>query len=271
MPELPEVETIRLQLEPRLTDRRIIDAGSYDSHKFTMATNAIDHKVTEIHRRGKYLIISLTDETRAHRELIIHLGMTGRLSISRKIDPAHPHLRAWWVLDDSSVLSFHDVRRFGRVYVVKAGHYKNIATLSHLGPEPFSEQFTADMLWKSIRSSRRRIKTQLLSQRPVAGLGNIYADEALWLARINPVSRRLSKDRSITLVSAIREVLTSALNHNGTTLRDYATITGHPGDNQYYLYCYGRFGELCLRCGTQLRRRVVDARSTTWCPVCQRY
>ena len=131
----------------------------------------------------------LDDASESGCELVIHLGMTGRLSVSPAVDLAHPHLRAWWRLDDDDALTLHDVRRFGRVHVVSAGRYETIATLNRLGPEPFSEQFTGEGLWRALRASRRCIKTQLLSQRPVAGVGNIYADEALWLAGVNPATR----------------------------------------------------------------------------------
>ena len=210
-----------------------------------------------------------SDTTEAASELVVHLGMTGRLAVNDDTDFGHPHLRAWWRLDDGSVFTFHDVRRFGRVHVVAAGCYENIATLDRLGPEPFSEQFTGPSLWQAVRSSRRCIKTQLLSQRPVAGVGNIYADEALWLARINPAVRYVSRPRADRLAEAIRIALASGLRHGGTTLRDYAALDGEQGRNQHHLHCYGRAGEPCERCGAELRRRVIDARGTTWCPDCQ--
>ena len=302
MPELPEVETIRLQLKPQLIGYRVRAAGSHWSAKFSPASEAVGYVISGALRRGKYLIFSLLEEMhpleepplngpargsgssrahsgsdpsrahqREHRELIIHLGMTGRLAVDHELRRDHPHLRAWWTLDNEAILTFHDVRRFGLVRVVRAGCYESIATLNRLGPEPFSSQFTGDSLWRALQASRRRVKTQLLSQRPVAGIGNIYADEALWLAGINPVARRLSKPRAARLASAIREALESGLRHGGTTLRDYATAEGQPGRNQDHLHCYGRAGQPCGRCGAQLRRRVIDARGTTWCPVCQRH
>ncbi len=266
MPELPEVETIRAQLDPRLAGRAITDAGAHPSAKFAPATDAVGGEITAVGRRGKYLILALDDGC----ELVVHLGMTGRLSISPEVDRNHPHLRAWWRLDDGEVLTFHDVRRFGRIHVVEAGRYKTIATLHRLGPEPLSDQFTGESLWQALRASRRCIKTQLLSQRPVAGVGNIYADEALWLAQINPAVRHLSKPRAVRLSEAIRTALESGLRHGGTTLRDYASLDGSRGANQHHLHCYGQAGEPCERCGTELRRKIIDARGTTWCPICQR-
>ena len=270
VPELPEVETIRVQLHPRLPGRTIADAGSHPSAKFLPAMDAVGCEISSVGRRGKYLIVALDDASESGCELVIHLGMTGRLSIAPDVDRAHPHLRAWWRLDSREVLALHDVRRFGRVHVVDTGCYETIATLDRLGPEPFSDEFTGDGLWRALSASRRCVKTQLLSQRPVAGVGNIYADEALWLAQINPAVRYVSRPRAGRLADAIRAALTSGLRHGGTTLRDYAALDGSSGRNQHHLRCYGRAGEPCERCGTELRRRIIDARGTTWCPICQR-
>ena len=266
MPELPEVETIRGQLEPLLIGHSFADAGSHWSAKFTPAVDATGSSVEQVTRRGKYLIVGLDDD----HELIIHLGMTGRLAVEDEPDLEHPHMRAWWRLDNDKVLTFHDARRFGRIHVVPKGDYAAIPTLSQLGPEPFSPDFNEKQLWTALRSSKRHVKTQLLSQRPVAGVGNIYADEALWLAEINPAARSVSRPKAGRLVDGVREALASGLRHGGTTLRDYVTVEGGSGDNQHHLFCYGRAGEPCERCSTELRRRELDARGTTWCPTCQR-
>ena len=268
VPELPEVETIRGQLAPILCGRAIIDAGCHPSAKFASAPEAVGAEIKTVRRRGKYLILGLDGDDGEH-EMIVHLGMTGRLTTGTEIDMSHPHLRAWWRLDDDTVLAFHDIRRFGRIHVVASGCYDTIATLSRIGPEPFDDSFDGEWLWRSLRASRRCIKTQLLSQRPVAGVGNIYADEALWLARVNPAMRRLSRPRCDELADAIRTALSSGLRHGGTTLRDYVAVNGATGGNQHHLRCYGRAGEPCERCGGELRRKVIDARGTTWCPVCQ--
>ncbi len=268
MPELPEVETIRRQLRPRLVGSTIVGAGSHWSAKFTPAVEAIGDEISEVERRGKYLIIEMEGDDGPH-DLIVHLGMTGRLAAGDAADLAHPHLRAWWRLDDGRILTFHDARRFGRVHWVHRGDWSSIATLSAIGPEPFDDSFTAEHLHRQIRLSSRHLKTQLLSQRPVAGIGNIYADEALWLAGISPAARTLSKPRAERLVVAIREALQSGLDNGGTTLRDYVDSEGHSGANQHRLHCYGRSGEPCERCGTIMRKRELDARGTTWCPLCQ--
>lgn len=275
VPELPEVETIKRQLEPQLLDSSIIDAGAHWSEKFAPAVEAIGGEFTGAQRRGKYLLFALdiregTGITAV--ELVVHLGMTGRLAVQShlgEVDLEHPHLRAWWRLDDDRVLTFHDIRRFGRIQVVAAGEYRTIPTLHALGPEPWDAEFTGKYLADFVKRSDRHLKTILLAQRAVAGVGNIYADEALWDAEINPATRRLSRERADRLVTAIQRALESGLRHGGTTLRDYVDSEGAAGGNQHELACYGRGGEPCLRCGTELRTRVIDARTTTSCPTCQ--
>lgn len=265
MPELPEVETIRRQLEPRVRGRVIVASDSHPSDKFSDAPLALGAAFERVNRRGKYLICALDDG----QDLVVHLGMTGQLSVQTNPD-FDDYVRAWWRLDDGSTLVFKDVRRFGRIRVVPEGEYGSIATLAAIGPEPFDDEFTAEHLHRALNASNRRIKTQLLSQRPVAGVGNIYADEALWLSRIYPANRTITKPAAVRLRHAIVEVLAAGIENGGTTLRDYRDADGDMGTNQHHLYCYGRSGEPCERCGTELRSRVWDARTTTWCPTCQR-
>ncbi|MCU1454453.1 MAG: mutM [Acidimicrobiales bacterium] len=266
MPELPEVETVRLGLVPLVTGRRIVDAGSHPSAKFASAPDAIGPTVTDVTRRGKYLLLELDDA----RHLVIHLGMTGQLRIRGPQHAGDPYVRAWWELDDGSVLELRDVRRFGRVAVVPVDDHRALPTLAGLGPDPFDEAFTPALLWSGLRASRLRVKTQLLQQRVVAGVGNIYADEALWLAQVNPAARTVTRAQAERLHAALREVLAAGIANGGTTLRDYRAVSGASGTNQHFLSCYGRAGEPCLRCGVELRRRVLDGRGTTWCPTCQR-
>ena len=270
MPELPEVETVRRELNSKLSGRTILDAGSHRSVKFTPATAIVDATIMGVTRRGKFLILPLNDG----RELIIHLGMTGRLSFSSDIDDS-PYLRAWWRLDDRSgsadtALLFHDVRRFGRIRGVPTGDYRSIPTLAHSGPEPWDPELTPKVFYSSIKRSRRAIKTQLLSQRPIAGVGNIYADEALWAAEINPRVTRLGLARSGRLLDELRSAMERAIENGGTTLRDYRNVEGAIGRNQHALVAYGRAGLPCLRCGSRLTSGPIDARTTVWCPRCQR-
>jgi len=268
MPELPEVETIRRQLEPALAGRRIVGGAAHPSAKFVEATDAIGSAFVSLRRRGKYLIAELIDD----REMIVHLGMTGQLlhnTNDQRNGLDEEYVRAHWELDDQTRLVYRDVRRFGRIRVVDAGDYSSIATLSALGPEPFDPTFDGAHLYQALKASSRRIKTQLLSQKPVAGVGNIYADEALWRAGVYPAARTITRAGASKLRDAIVDVLAASIDNGGTTLRDYRTATGDEGTNQNYLRCYGRGGEPCERCGTELRSRIFDARTTTWCPSCQ--
>lgn len=267
MPELPEVETIRGQLDAAVRGAHIVAADAHRSAKFASAGDAAGARIDEVRRRGKYLLFGLDDE----RELIVHLGMTGGFAVVNPPQPfaAGPYTRAWWRFADGRTLRFDDTRRFGRIAVVPRGHYEGLPTLHALGPEPFDEAFTPTALWRALRSGDRRLKTQLLSQRPVAGVGNIYADEAFWLAQVHPARRTVTRAQAERLHDGIRAALAQGLRAGGTTLRDYRGVDGSLGENQAQLTCYGRAGLPCLRCGDALQRAVWDGRSTTFCRRCQ--
>ena len=254
---------MRRQLAPLVVGRAITEAWGHPSPKFASAPAAVGARIDDVGRRGKYLLLGLDDD----RELIVHLGMTGQLRL--RPGALDPHVRAWWALDDGEVLELRDVRRFGRVGVVATGDHGSLPTLAAQGPEPWDPSLDDGGLWRRLRPSRARIKTQLLSQRPLAGVGNIYADEALWLAQIHPARRSVTRAEAARLLTELRAVLEQGIANGGTTLRDYRTPDGEPGRNQLDLQCYGRAGEPCARCGTELRRLVVDARGTTVCPTCQ--
>jgi formamidopyrimidine-DNA glycosylase len=269
VPELPEVETIRRQLEPLVVGRRLGDAWAFPHPKFLPALDAAGAAVTRVGRHGKYLLLGLEDG----RDLVVHLGMTGSLRVRPAGDPGDAYVRAYWDLEDDGAdasgeaLEYRDVRRFGRLAVARPGEYAG--TLGAQGPDALDPSLGPDDLWKAVKASRRAVKTQLLSQRPLAGVGNIYADEALWRAQVHPGARTLTRVQAARLLPAIVEVLTESIDNGGTTLRDYRTVEGEPGRNQRRLDAYGRAGEPCRRCGTILRRMVLDARTTTFCPACQ--
>jgi len=268
MPELPEVESIRQQLEPLIRGARIVGATAHPSLKFSLASDAVGNVVTGIDRRGKYLLVGLEAGRNSQQELIIHLGMTGGLQVDNQWR-RDPYCRARWQFEDGRYLWFRDIRRFGRLVVVNRGDHRSLPTLHAMGPEPFDPELDPARFHNSLASTRKHIKTSLLSQRPVAGLGNIYADEALWRSRINPVSRRVGPERADRLLGAIRNVISEALDYGGTTLRDYRKPDGSRGHNQHRLDCYGRAGQPCPACGTTLASRIINQRSTTWCPICQ--
>jgi formamidopyrimidine-DNA glycosylase len=220
-------------------------------------------KIEGVGRRGKFLIAPLD----AGLELIMHLGMTG----SFRFDRAGEHVRARIDLDDGRTLNFNDARRFGRLAVVEAGRYGAIPTLAMLGPEPLSDQFDVAGFIRFMARTTAPAKSVLMSQRAVAGVGNIYADEALWLAKIHPLSRRVGPRRAKDLHRAIRAVLHGAIDREGTTFSDYRMVNGESGRNEEFLAAYGRAGMPCPRCGTPLRKIVLGGRGTTYCPTCQRH
>ncbi len=273
MPELPEVETIRRQLAPRLEGREVLAAGAHPSAKFATAVDAVGGRITALRRRGKYLLAELDHDL----DLVVHLGMTGVLALGPGTEPAPPtpYLRAWWGLgpnpsgDAPSVLTYTDVRRFGRTVTVPHGEHGALPTLAGLGPEPLDDEFTVEHLRAALQRAGAPLKAVLLGQRVVAGVGNIYCDEACWRAGLHPGSRNVPSRQVPALHAAIRDVLREGIDHGGTTLRDYRDGEGASGSHQQHLDCYGRAGEPCNRCGTPLERSVVAARGTTSCPTCQ--
>lgn len=267
MPELPEVESVRRQLDPELSGRRISDIWTDPlptvPREFSDVARSIGHRIENVGRRGKFMIAPLDGRL----ELVMHLGMTGSFSFGDK----DAYARAIVSLDDGRELVFRDPRRFGRLAVVDAGDYAAIPTLHHLGPEPLSDDFDPDRFAAALAKTTAPIKPFLLSQRPVAGVGNIYADEALWRARIHPMSRRVGRRRAHELHGAIREVLAGSLDREGTTFRDYQMVNGASGRNVSFLVAYGRVGTPCPRCSTSLKKIFLGGRGTTYCPHCQRH
>jgi formamidopyrimidine-DNA glycosylase len=265
MPELPEVESVLRQLVPRLEGRLIEAVWTDPQQRFADVDRAAGHRVEHLRRRGKYLLADLDGGL----ELIMHLGMTGSFRFREDDWEPDAYVRATFWLD-AGVMDFRDVRRFGTLAVVEAGDYRRLTTLAALGPEPLSDDFDAVTFHRALQRSHMAVKPWLLTQRPVAGVGNIYADEALWRARINPHARRIGPVRARALWTAIREVLAEAIEREGTTFRDYQMVNGESGRNATFLIAYGQSGQPCPRCQTILRKTVLAGRGTTYCPRCQR-
>ncbi len=263
MPELPEVESVRRQLEPALLGRQVVKVWTDVQRRFHRPERLAGRTVTAVGRRGKFLICPLDGDL----ELVLHLGMTGVLHFGA----ADAYARARITLDDGRDLVFRDVRRFGCLAVVDAGVYEALPTLARLGPEPLSEAFDPERFARALAATRSPVKPYLLTQRPVAGVGNIYADEALWLARVHPASRRVGRRRALALHGAIREVLEQAITREGTTFRDYRMVNGDSGRNAAFLIAYGQQGRPCPRCGTSMRKITLGGRGATFCPACQRH
>uniref|UniRef100_A0A7C2G4L6 Formamidopyrimidine-DNA glycosylase n=1 Tax=Thermus islandicus TaxID=540988 RepID=A0A7C2G4L6_9DEIN len=262
MPELPEVETTRRRLLPLLLGRRLREIRHQDPFRYRHTERAAGRRVEGVGRRGKFLLLSLSGGL----EAVVHLGMTGSFRLERT-----PHTRAEFLLE-GEVLYFHDPRRFGRILVVEAGRYEEVPLLRRLGPEPLSEAFTFPGFLQGLRSARP-LKALLLDQTLVAGMGNIYADEALFRARLSPLrpARSLGEEEARRLFQAIREVLSEAVALGGSTLSDrtYRQPDGLPGRFQERHAVYGRAGLPCPACGTPIAKRVVAGRGTHLCPRCQ--
>lgn len=274
MPELPEVETVRRRLASALEGRRferveIGDARLVRPYEPDAVAAELDgERVSAVDRRGKYLIVRFE----SGRDLLIHLRMTGSLrhAPGESLED-DPYRRAVVRLDDGSDVAYRDVRRFGTWLLLPPGEL-DAYLAARLGPEPLARSFTVAVLDARLAGRRAPLKAALLDQRTVAGLGNIYVDEALWRARLHP--RRpaggLDGDELRRLHRGIRRVLELGIARQGATLRDYATPDGASGSMQDEFNVYGRAGEPCPRCGTPIERNVLGGRGTWTCPACQR-
>ena len=280
MPELPEVETVRRTLEPAVGAKI---TGVWDSgkglHMHRKPPRAklralVGARITAIRRHGKYLLI----DTDGPATLLAHLGMTGRLLITPKQTPRAKHTHLVLDLGDPGragpcdrELRFVDARRFGQLDVVERASEKSHPALAELGPDALVDGIDGAALLALARRRKTTLKAFVLDQSVLAGVGNIYASEALWRAKLRPTTRahKLTAASCARLVAAIREVLEHALTNGGTSLRDFVDASGTEGDNADYLWVYGRAGEPCLRCKSRIRRSVLQGRATYYCPTCQ--
>lgn len=272
MPELPEVENVVRGLRAALVGAEIASVevlwarSVRDMAPADFAGRLPGQVVTGVRRRGKWVVLELS----GGESLLIHLRMTGRLTVESDACLDDRYLRVLFLLSDGRRLHFSDMRKFGRLWLVD----DPAAALDALGPEPLGEDFTVARWARMLGRRRGRIKPLLLNQRFLAGLGNIYTDEALWRAGIHPLrpANTLSADEVRRLHRAIRRVLRAAIDRGGTTLDDegYVHVDGSAGTFVDYLAVYGRAGEPCPRCAEPVRRIVVGQRGTHFCPHCQR-
>ena len=274
VPELPEVETIRRGLVPRLVGCRI-NRVVLSNRKLRLPVPRAKLKrwvqgrqVKSIDRRAKYLLVNMDSGA----VLVLHLGMTGRLAFFANGTPrrAHDHLRL--LLDSGLELRFNDVRRFGSVQVVAPEDRKSPQVFAGLGAEPLGPDFSTPYLMSRARNRTRPIKNFLMDARVVVGIGNIYANEILFAAGIRPARavgtlRKAAWDR---IVEASRQVLEQAIACGGTTISDYVNSSGEAGYFQCELKVYGRGGEVCQRCGSKITRVLLSGRASFFCPVCQK-
>lgn len=271
MPELPEVETARRGLELHLAGRRIAALRVRDRRLRRPIPHRLGARlrgatVTAVRRRAKYLLI-VTDRGTA----LLHLGMSGSLRVVGAGTPPAAHDHYDLVLANGCVIRYRDPRRFG--LLLWAGmHPDRHRLLAGLGPEPFSPEFDGDYLFRRSRGRSAPVKAFLMDGRIVAGVGNIYANEALFRAAVHPgrAAGRIAAERYRLLAQAVRTVLDEAIAAGGTTLRDFVAAEGEPGYFRLRLAAYEHEGEPCRRCGRALERRVIAQRASYFCPGCQR-
>ncbi len=266
MPELPEVQTVVTTIRPRLLGRRIIAVNLtrqdiVDPPGTDLTPLLVGRTFADITRRGKRIIITLDNGNR----FFIHLGMTGRLTVNKPADPPEPHTHLTIDIDHPRQLRFRDPRRFGGIWWLGQAD-----CAQGMGPEPLTVKPT--QLAKILSRTTRAIKNALLDQSVLAGLGNIYVDESLFTSRIHPLlaANELTRDQIARLNRAIKATLRKAINHRGSTLRDYRDSDGNEGGFQKLHRVYGREGEPCALCKRRIERIVLGGRSTHFCPQCQR-
>lgn len=271
MPELPEVETVRRGVEPHLVGRTVEDMLVRQPQlrwpvPAELPARLMGQTVRSVRRRAKYLLVAFDEGS-----LIIHLGMSGRLYLVEPERALARHDHIDWQLDSGMVLRYTDPRRFGAVLWQAADPMLH-PLLSELGPEPLSETFDAEYLFRCSRRRKLSVKALLMDSRIVVGVGNIYANEALFLAGIRPgtAAGRLTRARCARLVEAVKQVLDEAIGQGGTTLRDFVGGDGKPGYFKQKLRVYSRAGMPCLQCRTILKETRLGQRSTVYCRSCQR-
>ena len=273
MPELPEVETIRRSLEKYVLGRKIASVEVFlprtikSSAAQEFCSRVRDQEIVRLECRGKYLMLHLASGD----VLLFHLRMTGRLYRRAACAPCSKHVRVLFRLDDDSRLFFEDVRTFGEIHLLGANEWQEYPAFVRMGPEPLTEAFQPHTLGAALRKSGQCIKGFLLDQGKVAGLGNIYVDEALFFAGIHPLreARSLNRDEVVRLHRAVNHVIAEGIEDGGTTFRDYVNGEGEEGFHQQKLHVYHREGEPCLVCGTEIEKIRVVGRGTRFCPHCQ--
>lgn len=269
MPELPEVETTRRGLEPHLVGRRIVDLIIRQPQlRWPVAAGLQQlrgQRIESVERRAKYLLVA-TDSGSA----LLHLGMSGSLRVLPRATMIGKHDHVDWLLDSDQVLRFTDPRRFGSQLWQAQGETHPL--LVSLGPEPLSDDFDGDHLYRHSRGRTAAVKVFLMNQSIVVGVGNIYAAEALFAAGIRPTRAAglVSRPRYVQLAAEVKRILAYAITRGGTTLRDFLSPDGAPGYFEQELYVYGRAGQPCRVCATSIRSIRLGQRSTFFCPRCQR-
>lgn len=268
MPELPEVETITRNLKPIFEGRKFLDMKIFNKNSFVKGTLKISDlkgkKLQEIKRRGKFINMFFEDDL----VMTIHLRMTGRLIVDSQLEK-YERVRLYF---EKKVLSFRDLRKFGKVWLNKVSDYEERTGISRLGDEPLASGFDLKSFEKILNRKKGNIKAVLLNQHLIAGIGNIYADESLFYAGIRPQRRTesLEKNERKKLFEGIKCSLLQGIENSGTSFSDFVNAHGKKGSNQNLLFVYNRGGKKCLRCGTILQKIKVAGRGTVFCKKCQK-
>lgn len=272
MPEMPEVETVRKTLTELVLGKTIEKAKVWypniiigDSESF--CNQLKKKKIIKIDRYAKFLLFRLSDNI----TIVSHLRMEGKYRLATPHEEKNKHDHVEFIFTDGTSLRYNDVRKFGRMQLVETGTEKQKTGIEKLGPEALSEGFTLSYFQRALRNKKKNIKAVLLDQNVVSGLGNIYADETLWLSKINPErpGNSLSCDEITSLYKAINQVISQAIKAHGTTVHSFLDAEGQTGGYQKYLKVYGRAGKKCFRCGATLQKNHIAGRGTTFCPKCQ--
>lgn len=274
MPELPEVETVKNHISPLLTGRKIIEARNLRENlriKFpeNIGARLCNREIKKLTRRAKYIFCHLDND----ELLVMHLGMTGKIFIlagNEKRAEKHDHFVM--SLDDGNILYFNDVRRFGLITLLENSVQQEHKLFKNLGVEPLSSEFDTKYLQDILKNREQKIKTAIMDQNLIVGVGNIYASEALFLAGIHPEkpAKLISKQKCKLLVSYIKKVLEEAIKQGGSTIKDFQTVNGESGYFQHSFKVYGRAGEECNNCAGKIEKKVIGGRSSFFCKNCQR-
>ena len=269
MPELPEVQTIVSGLKKTVLGKKIKSIFSDSSRVLSgkdFSRELVEGKIVDVKRRSKFIIIELSN----NRAILIHLGMTGNLFYLKKEAPKEKHDHLILRFSDNSQLRYNDPRKFGKIKIVNLPELKNLPEISQLGPEPL--KISLNDFANIFRKRKGRIKTSLLNQKLLAGLGNIYSDETLFDAKIHPLTKidTLNPEKLKSLYCSIKKILKKAIQAGGTSVDNYLNVDGEKGFFQFKLKVYGREGEPCPRCGARIKRIRINQRSSHYCPRCQK-
>lgn len=274
MPEMPEVESIVVGIRPYIEKRKIVDIEVIKGDVIKYPTiekykQIIKNKVIKaLERRGKYIIIRLSDDMIN----VIHLRMTGKLLYQKDMENLDKYSCIIYHLDNGNRLIYADIRRLGTLDLINIKESSRLKGLSNLGAEPLSKEFTVEYLQQCLTKSKGKIKPLLLNQKYVAGLGNIYVDEALAISKIHPerMANALSKREVVKLHEAINIVIDEGIRDGGTSFRDYRNGLGEKGEHQDKLYVYNRQGQKCRFCQSKITKIILNGRGTHFCPECQK-